>query len=144
MLKGEAGRKQLEGRIAFLGTSATGLLDIRATPFDNIYPGVEVHASVLDSIMNSRFIESPPWVPGMQVLAMLICGAAAGFAFAFARPRLYAPVGAGLLFAVIYLSFHLFEKGFYFSPLYCTITLAGQGTLLLMLRFWHEERQKAV
>lgn len=144
VLKGEAGRKQLEGRIAFLGTSATGLLDIRATPFDNIYPGVEVHASVLDSIMNSRFIESPPWVPGMQVLAMLICGAAAGFAFAFARPRLYAPVGAGLLFAVIYLSFHLFEKGFYFSPLYCTITLAGQGTLLLMLRFWHEERQKIV
>ncbi len=144
VLKGEVGREQLEGRIAFLGTSATGLLDIRATPFDNIYPGVEVHATVLDSIMSGRFIENPPWAPGMQVLAMLICGAAAGFAFAFARPRLYAPVGAGLLLAVIYLSFHLFGKGFYFSPLYCTLTLAGQGSLLLMLRFWHEERQKIV
>ena len=35
-----------------MGTSAKGLLDLRPTPVDTIYPGVEVHATIADAILN--------------------------------------------------------------------------------------------
>lgn len=34
-----------------IGTSAAGLLDLRATPYSNVYPGVEVHANLIDNIL---------------------------------------------------------------------------------------------
>lgn len=49
-------RSQIEGKIILLGTSAAGLLDLRATPFENVYPGVEVHANAIDNIINNDMI----------------------------------------------------------------------------------------
>lgn len=40
-----------EDKIVLIGTSAAGLLDLRATPFASVYPGVEVHANVIDNIL---------------------------------------------------------------------------------------------
>ena len=44
-------REMLRGRYVLIGTSASGLLDLRATPFSNVFPGVEVHANVIDNIL---------------------------------------------------------------------------------------------
>ena len=49
-------KSEIEGKIALVGTSAAGLLDLRATPFDSVYPGVEVHANVIDNILQGDFI----------------------------------------------------------------------------------------
>ena len=49
-------KEELRGKIVLIGTSAAGLLDLRATPFDKIYPGVEVHANVIDNIISGDFI----------------------------------------------------------------------------------------
>jgi len=43
--------EQVQGKYVLVGTSAAGLLDLRATPFSNIYPGVEVHATIIDNIL---------------------------------------------------------------------------------------------
>ena len=144
VLKGDVPPEALNGRIVFLGTSAPGLLDIRITPLDRVYPGVEVHATVLDSIVQQHFLTVPPYAPGLQVLGIVLCGLAAALAFGFARARIYIPAGAALAGAVAYASISLFRDGTVLSPLYavCTIVLMG-GTLLLM-RFWLEERQKSV
>ncbi len=42
---------QLQNKYVLLGTSAAGLLDLRATPYSNIFPGVEVHANIIDNIL---------------------------------------------------------------------------------------------
>ena len=39
--------------LVFIGSTATGLFDLRSTPMENIYPGVEVHANILNAILNS-------------------------------------------------------------------------------------------
>lgn len=39
--------------LVFIGSTATGLYDLRSTPMENIYPGVEVHANILNAILNS-------------------------------------------------------------------------------------------
>lgn len=64
----------VEGKIALLGTSAAGLLDLRSTPFESVYAGVEVHANALDNILNKDFLSKPIWAVGVDVLSIvLIC-----------------------------------------------------------------------
>ena len=60
-------KKEIEGKIALVGTSAAGLLDLRATPFDSVYPGVEVHANVIDNIIVGDFIYKASWVDGVNI-----------------------------------------------------------------------------
>ena len=62
----------VKGKIALLGTSAAGLLDLRSTPFDSAYPGVEVHANALDNILNQQFISKPIWAIGADLLSIIL------------------------------------------------------------------------
>ncbi len=43
----------------FLGVSAPGLLDLRPTPVSKVYPGVELHATVLDNLISNDFLREP-------------------------------------------------------------------------------------
>jgi adenylate cyclase len=43
----------LENSLVLVGTSSPGLGDIRAMPLASIYPGVEVHANMLNALLNS-------------------------------------------------------------------------------------------
>src|SRR5690625_3124161 len=56
LLQGDAAPKDLEalqGAIALIGTSALGLADLRTTPLQTSYPGVEVHANVIDTMLHA-------------------------------------------------------------------------------------------
>ncbi|MDR0826469.1 MAG: adenylate/guanylate cyclase domain-containing protein [Desulfovibrio sp.] len=134
--------EKLAGRIAFLGTSAPGLMDIRVSPLDRVYPGVEVHASVLDSILAENFLLTPSWTPGAQALGIIICALIGGLCFGFAKPIVYAPAAGGLTGLILYFSMYFFRQGLVISPLYMLATLALLGVCLLVLRFWQEEKQK--
>ena len=48
VLAGEVPNGEIEGRIILIGTSAPGLLDLRATPLDAAVPGIEMHAQVVE------------------------------------------------------------------------------------------------
>lgn len=62
----------VEGKIALLGTSAAGLLDLRSIPFDSVYPGVEVHANALDNILSKEFISKPIWAVGADMVSIAL------------------------------------------------------------------------
>jgi adenylate cyclase len=42
-------------KIVLVGFSAPGLMDLRPTPFSSVYPGVEIHATVIDNLINGDF-----------------------------------------------------------------------------------------
>ena len=44
----------------FFGFSAPGLLDLRPSPISKVCPGVEIHATALDTILSGRFIKDIP------------------------------------------------------------------------------------
>lgn len=51
--------------IVFVGTSAIGLADLRTTPVGMLFPGVEIHATVLDALMSPDTIPfRPDWWQG--------------------------------------------------------------------------------
>jgi len=49
----EDDENSLFNSLVFIGSTATGLYDLRSTPMENIYPGVEVHANILNAILKS-------------------------------------------------------------------------------------------
>lgn len=49
-------RAKLEGKIALVGTSAEGLKDIRSHPLQAFVPGVEVHANMVEQILQGDFL----------------------------------------------------------------------------------------
>ena len=66
---------RLKGKIALIGTTAPGLLDLRATPVDNVYPGVEVHANLIAGMLDNRIKQKPPYMLGAEVILLVIGGA---------------------------------------------------------------------
>ncbi len=71
----------LEGKLAFIGSSATGIGDLRPTPVSNIYPGVEVHATITAKIIDivsdeagATFPAIPDWAQGANFMITLLVG----------------------------------------------------------------------
>lgn len=57
VLHGRVNPELLENGIALIGTSAVGLSDLRATPVGLQYPGVEVHANVLEGFLQATKVQ---------------------------------------------------------------------------------------
>jgi len=91
VLDGVLPPKSLAGRWALIGTSAVGLLDIKATPLDNFVPGVDVHAQLLEGILDvvektiqvakgeiaeftSPFLSRPNYAGGVEAVAIIGVG----------------------------------------------------------------------
>jgi adenylate cyclase len=64
----------LEGKYVLIGTSAPGLLDLRATPFSSIYPGVEVHANIIDNVLSKDFLRRDYDVETRVVAGLILLG----------------------------------------------------------------------
>lgn len=60
--------------LVLIGTSAPGLLDLRAIPLDAVYPGVEVHANILAAMLDKKFLQQPSWAAGANFVLALIAG----------------------------------------------------------------------
>ncbi len=67
---------QLKDKIILVGTTAPGLLDMRATPVAEVYPGVEVHANMISGMLDQNLKEKPAYMMGAEVLWLLLIGVA--------------------------------------------------------------------
>lgn len=74
ILNGAAPHNLLEGKIALFGTSAAGLLDLRTTPLEVDYPGVEIHASIIQGILDQQIRHEPEYTIGFEILIILLLG----------------------------------------------------------------------
>lgn len=61
-----------EGKIALVGTSAAGLLDLRSTPTEKNIPGVTIIAQFIQQIFANEFLQRPDWLFGAEFLTGLI------------------------------------------------------------------------
>lgn len=75
VLGGRISARDVEGRIVLVGTTAPGLLDLRSTPVNPAFPGVEVHANVLSAILDQEFKIKPEYAPGVLLITVLAVGA---------------------------------------------------------------------
>jgi len=77
----------LQGKIIFIGTSATGLGDLKATAIQNIFPGVEVQATIAQGILDDNFYERPAWASGAEAFFTFFPGILFVLIFPYLGPR---------------------------------------------------------
>ena len=58
------------GKVAMVGASLPGLMDLRNTPVQETFAGVEIHANVMNSILQNQFIKKTS--PGKNLNTILI------------------------------------------------------------------------
>jgi len=136
-------KSKIKGSIVLMGTSAAGLLDLRATPYDSTYPGVEVHANVIDNILNNDLIAAPSYARGVDMVAIFVSIMITALILSFATPLLsFGLVVGGLGFAVLFYQHMMFEKhlllNFSFPLLSALLTIFT----LTFIKVYQENKQK--
>jgi adenylate cyclase len=105
VLAGRVRKDVMAGHIILVGTTAPGLLDLRPTPVNNEYPGVEVHANLIKSILDERFKVRPDYADGIEGMQVVLVGLLLSIALAVMSPLrsiLLAALVAGGVFGLNY------------------------------------------
>jgi len=143
VVEGRVTPETFRDKIVLVGASAVGIYDIRVTPFTAIFPGVEVHANVMDNILRGDFLWAPmglvnPTAAVIIVFALLMC---------WIQPRVRAWYGLILLILMISTTFlvnyYLFcRHQIYLQMLYLFSCLSVVYVAVAFLRFMAEERER--
>ncbi len=72
VLNGVADISELKDKIVIIGTSAAGLLDLRSTPVQNIYAGVEVHANILSGLLDQTVKSRPTYILAVESIELVV------------------------------------------------------------------------
>ncbi len=112
-------KELLEDRYIFVGMSAPGLFDLRPTPISPVYPGVEVHATVLDNLLTGSFITVlPRWTEFARcLLPALLIAFLVGRIRSVWKGSLLLPLFAAILVVAALIAFRLGYQVAFVSPL---------------------------
>lgn len=72
ILQGRVPEKELRDKLVFVGVTETGIYDIRATPVDPLFPGVEIHATVAGNVLQGRFLLHDTRVILLELLLIIL------------------------------------------------------------------------
>src|SRR5580700_795420 len=145
---GDAAKKQFppgtfKDKIVLVGASATGIGDLRVTPFGGLdFPGVEIHANLIDNILNRQFLKRS----GKEVLTDLffifLFGIPLGFWLAVVQPRWMA-LGFALLLPFAAIVYFAFLRGSWLNFIVPALfTLVPNVSLVALYRVLIEEQEK--
>lgn len=132
-----------KNKIVLVGPTAMGIFDLRVTPFGTVFPGLEIHANVVDSILQNDFLQKPAWSAIFDIAAMLTAGLLLGIFL----PRFGVVPGAllsGALFGgYIVLCQYLFSlKGLILNLVYPLLVVLIIYVAITAYRYLSEAKQK--
>lgn len=141
ILRGEVAPEKVRGRYVLLGTSAAGLRELRATPFDGAFNGVEVHATVLDNLLRGDFLGRPAGAWAWEALAILVAGFAASLLLARFGARLSGLLAGVLVLGIFGGALALMRfQGIFLQPLLPMLLVIACFALLTWWKSRLEER----
>ena len=120
----------MKDKIVLVGTSAPGLLDLRSTPVQNIYPGVEVHANIISGILDDRIKHKPAWTVGYEFVLLVIIAVSMALLLPLVSPLLAAASTAGITLLVLAGTFVAWESNL-------ILPLASPLLLIVLLFMLH-------
>jgi adenylate cyclase len=111
------------GAIAMIGSSAKGLNDLRSTPLDPDFAGIEIHANLIAGMLNGDIRSVPAHANGIEALVMIASGLLALFAVPYRRPLLNALSVVTIAALVTALNLALWVHWSYVLPLATTLLM---------------------
>jgi adenylate cyclase len=133
----------LQGKLILIGTSATGLFDIKATPLDSAMPGVEVHAQLIQTILSGNFLERPNYALGAELALAAVVSLIMMLVVPIMGARPSFALGSGIAVLVIGGSLYLYaNEGLLLSASYPLIVSLLIYFLLVFHNYFSEESQR--
>jgi adenylate cyclase len=127
--------------LVLIGTSATGLVDIKTTPVSPVMPGVEIHAQVLESALTRAVVSQPSYGITLELFSALLLGLLViAFAPNFGPTTL---VIVGALFASVLIGTSWFFYMHYRQLIDFTYPLLSTTAIYLTLIFSSFVREQA-
>jgi adenylate cyclase len=125
ILEDRADAALLRGRVVLVGNTAIGIGDVRVTPFGATLPGVEVRASIIESLLEGDALQRPEWMMFLDAASMLVIG----LLLIALLPRLGVTGGgllaAGVLGGYLVMAIYLFRtEGLWLNLVYPTLLVA--------------------
>lgn len=114
---------ELKGKIALMGTTAPGLLDLRATPVGEAYPGVEIHANLITGMLDGVVKHKPSYVLGAEVFLLLLAGLVMVLLMPLLSPLRATLVSLVLLLFILMVNFIFWQYGNLVLPLGASILM---------------------
>ena len=143
VLEGRLPAGELKGRYTLLGFTAPGLMDLRATPVGEVYPGVEVHANLLSGMLDGRIAVRPDYAAGYEVALLLALGLVLILGLPLLPVAASLGLGLALLAGILALDFSLYLGAGLAMPLATALVLTLTALAVNMaLGYFVESRAK--
>ncbi len=143
VLAGKTPVEALKGKVALLGTTAPGLLDLRATPVGSTYPGVEIHANLIAGMLDGRIKHRPQYVTGFDVVVLLLVGGLLLWLLPRLSPLNATLLSGGMLMLLAGMNFAFWQYADFVLPVAAGLLLViGLYALNMSYGYFFESRSK--
>lgn len=142
---GKVKPEQLAGHFVLVGSTAPDLHDEQLVPTatSQPMPGVEIHASILNTLLKGNYLREVP--AALSALWLVLLGAILGFLVPRLKARWSIPLALGLWIVSIVGSFVLFDRGWIVDLLWPTIAIIlGFGAVMLERRIAAERQKREI
>ncbi len=130
----------LEGKIYLIGSTVPNMFDIVSVPLYNIYPGVEVHASMMHSFLTNQFIRR---LSGWQnFLILLVVGIVIGVIAFMLRPLFGTILTVVSIFGYFLLAMSVFGDNLWIEMARPSLTILLTYTAVMAYRYMTEEKDR--
>lgn len=131
LLQNRVPREKISNKLVFIGFSATGLGDLKTTSIDPVFPGVEIHASIAQGILEKYLPLQPAWSKGLLIILTLLFG----IVFSLLAARFGALVMS--VFAILYTAGAIGLKVWLFTAYQLVIPIFFSILVLLIIYFFN-------
>lgn len=143
ILTGKASKEILKDRIVLVGTTAPGLMDLRATPVQNVYAGVEIHANMIAGILDQNIKQRPAYTLGAEFLSLLLTGLLLALILPALSPLWATAFTLGIFTLTVVFNLMVWQAGNLVLPLASSLLLiAAIYVLNMSYGFFVESRGK--
>ncbi len=133
ILHNRINKNAIQGKIIFIGTSATGLGDLKATAIQNPFPGVEVQATIANGILEDDFSYRPAWTYGATVVITFLLGVLTSIVYPFLGPRILGSLTMLMPLSLLLINNWVWEQTGLVISLLVPVTLVFLSAILNML-----------
>ncbi len=130
-------------KIVLVGATAVGIGDIRPVPYQKqSYPGVEIHANVMDNILHDNFLRRGFSEEITDLWILLFCGVVMGLVFVGMKPSYSWAVFVVAAVGLAVFNYAQFTAGRWLSFVIPATTLLANYVGVTSYRMIFEEREK--
>ena len=143
ILKKEVTPELVNGAIAFLGTSAEGLMDMKFSPLGNMIPGVEVHAQLVEQMIQESWLMRPNWDKAAVALFLAVMWLLFFFLLSWVGVLWSVLLGLAAVGGIVSASWYAFtEARLIVDPLFPSLVLIGIFLTCSVSRHILKEREQ--